>query len=55
MPYYAFRMKGYHVTLASIKGGEIPFDPASVQSDRVEVKAFLQEDGESCNPAGTSS
>ena len=30
-PYYVFSNAGYDVTLASIKGGEIPVDEASLQ------------------------
>ena len=32
-PYYALRDGGAEVTLASIKGGEIPFDPRSVPAE----------------------
>lgn len=30
-PYYVFAEAGYDVTIASIKGGEIPVDEASLQ------------------------
>ena len=32
-PYYVFTEAGYDVTVASIKGGKIPVDPASLQGD----------------------
>lgn len=44
-PYYVWRMKGYDVTIASIAGGEIPFDPASKEGEFLtpEAKQFLQD------------
>ena len=33
VPYYLFREKGFQVILASIKGGEIPIDQASLAGD----------------------
>lgn len=44
-PYYAWRSKGYQVTIASIKGGEIPFDPASKAGDfcTPEATNFLND------------
>jgi len=32
-PYYLFLQAGYDVTLSSVKGGEVPIDPASVSTD----------------------
>ena len=41
-PYYVFTEAGYDVTVASIKGGKIPVDPASLQGDfkTAEVTKF---------------
>ena len=36
-PYYALREAGAKVTVASIKGGEIPFDPRSVGEEQSEL------------------
>lgn len=46
VPYYLFRAKGYQVVLASIKGGEIPIDNASLQGDfYVEAsKKFINDE-----------
>ena len=32
-PYYVWKLKGWHVELACIQGGEVPFDPASKEGD----------------------
>lgn len=46
-PYYAWRAKGYEVTIASIKGGKIPFDPASAEGDfKTEEAATFMDDKE---------
>lgn len=44
-PYYAWREKGYEVTIASIKGGKIPFDPASEEGDfkTPEAGTFMED------------
>ena len=45
-PYYTFRRKGYRVVMASIRGGPIPIDPASVAPQNVKthsVKLFLAD------------
>ncbi len=45
-PYYTFKRKGYGITMASIRGGPIPIDPASVQPMNVKthsVKLFLAD------------
>ncbi len=43
-PYYAFRDAGAAVTLASIKGGPVPVDPASTQGDLPQsAKRFLAD------------
>ncbi|KAI2498418.1 ThiJ/PfpI family-like [Fragilaria crotonensis] len=46
VPYYLFRAKGYQVLVASIKGGEIPIDGASLQGDfYVEAaKKFINDE-----------
>lgn len=36
-PYYAFRKAGAEVTVASIKGGQIPFDPRSTGEEQSDV------------------
>lgn len=43
-PYYAWRTHGFQVTLASIKGGEVIFDPSSTSGDFLtkEADAFLK-------------
>ncbi|GKY95683.1 hypothetical protein MPSEU_000529300 [Mayamaea pseudoterrestris] len=45
-PYYVFREKGYQVVVASIRGGEIPIDPASLQGDAYGAvsKRFMQDE-----------
>ena len=42
-PYYIWKNKGYIVTVASIKGGEIPLDPLSLKDDYLteHSKTFL--------------
>lgn len=42
-PYYIFTSHGYSVTIASIKGGEIPVDEASLAAPFLtpEVEKFL--------------
>ena len=35
-PYYALKDAGLGVMLASIRGGEIPFDPASIPAEAVQ-------------------
>lgn len=42
-PYYIFTSHGYSVTIASIKGGEIPVDEASLAAPYLtpEVEKFL--------------
>ena len=44
-PYFRWREAGYEVTVASLKGGEIPFDPASKGSDFLtpQADAFLKD------------
>lgn len=45
-PFYTFKRKGYNVDMASIIGGPIPIDPASVQPHNVKthiVKLFLSD------------
>ncbi|BDA41218.1 probable glyoxalase 3 [Coccomyxa sp. Obi] len=45
-PYYTFKRKGYSITMASVRGGPIPIDPASVQPMNVKthsVKLFLAD------------
>ncbi len=32
-PYYVFKNAGFDVTVASIKGGQIPIDEASLQGE----------------------
>lgn len=45
VPYYTFRDKGFQVILASIKGGEIPIDKASLSGDFfVETSKKFMED-----------
>lgn len=41
-PYYVFSEAGYDVTIASVKGGKIPVDSASLQGDfkTADVKKF---------------
>ena len=43
-PYYEWRTHGFSVTLASVKGGEVIFDPASSSGDFLtkEADAFLK-------------
>ncbi|KAL3142602.1 hypothetical protein ABBQ38_002919 [Trebouxia sp. C0009 RCD-2024] len=45
-PYYVFAEAGYDVTIASIKGGEIPVDEASLQGDfkTADVTKFWADD-----------
>lgn len=45
-PYYALKHAGYDVTLASISGGAVPLDPASIQmAEQVpEAKKFQSDD-----------
>lgn len=42
-PYFIWKKKGFSVTVASIKGGEIPLDPASLQEENLgeHSKNFL--------------
>lgn len=40
-PYYVFCKAGYDVTIASIKGGEIPVDEASLQGPAQRPKRFV--------------
>lgn len=44
-PYFRWREAGYEVTVASLKGGEIPFDPASKSGDFLTptADAFLKD------------
>lgn len=44
-PYYAWRLKGVHVDIASVKGGEVLFDPASKEGDFLTTAAsrFLED------------
>ena len=44
-PYYAWRLKGVHVDVASVKGGEVLFDPASKEGDFLTSAAsrFLED------------
>ncbi len=46
-PYLLWRQKGFTVDLASVSGGEIPWDQASLEGDffTPEAHAFM-EDGE---------
>lgn len=50
-PYYALREAGAEVTVASIKGGEIPFDPRSTGEEQSDVpvpetaRRFLADPG----------
>jgi hypothetical protein len=43
-PYFVFKDAGFEITVASIKGGEIPVDPASLQGDfkTAEATKFLE-------------
>lgn len=45
-PYYVFSQAGYDVTIASVKGGKIPVDSASLQGDfkTADVKKFWADD-----------
>lgn len=47
-PYYLFENAGFHVTIASIKGGRPPHDPNSVKEDDSEnpesVRRFLADE-----------
>lgn len=46
-PYYALKDAGYDVKLASIKGGEIPIDPRSLEGEEElpeSVKRFLADE-----------
>jgi putative intracellular protease/amidase len=38
-PYYAFKAAGFQVTISSILGGAIPFDPASKSGDFLTASA----------------
>jgi putative intracellular protease/amidase len=46
VPYYLFREKGFQVILASIKGGEIPIDIASLTGDAYvpAAKKFMEDE-----------
>lgn len=46
VPYYLFREKGFQVVLASIKGGEIPVDKASLTGDFyvAAAKKFMEDE-----------
>ena len=45
-PYYLFKDAGFDVTVASVKGGEIPVDEASLQGDFLTPTAKkFQSDG----------
>ncbi|EIE21884.1 class I glutamine amidotransferase-like protein [Coccomyxa subellipsoidea C-169] len=45
-PYYIWKKKGYSVTVASIKGGQIPLDPMSLKDDYLTEpsKTFLDSE-----------
>ncbi|KAK9918158.1 hypothetical protein WJX75_001791 [Coccomyxa subellipsoidea] len=45
-PYYIWKNNGYSVTVASIKGGEIPLDPMSLKHDYLteHSKTFLNSE-----------
>ncbi|GLC42464.1 hypothetical protein PLESTM_001336000 [Pleodorina starrii] len=45
-PYYVWRKHGYNVTIASVKGGEVPMDDASLNPPFLtkEVEDFLLDD-----------
>ena len=44
-PYYLWKEKGYDVEIASIQGGEVPFDPVSKEGDFAtpETLSFLAD------------
>lgn len=44
-PYYVFKKAGYEITMASTKGGEVPFDQASLSKDfkTSDVEKFLKD------------
>jgi putative intracellular protease/amidase len=44
-PYYILKNKGYEVEIASIRGGKIPLDPASLDEDNLteHSKNFLDD------------
>lgn len=46
VPYYLFREKKFQVILASIKGGEIPIDAASMTGDAfvADAKKFMEDE-----------
>ena len=43
-PYFCWKMKGFTVDVASLKGGTIPFDPSSTSGDFLtsDADAFLK-------------
>lgn len=45
-PYFLFKEKGYDITIASIKGGEVPFDEASLNPPFLtkEAEKFLLDE-----------
>lgn len=45
-PYYLWKMHGFQVDIASVKGGDVPWDPASKTGDFLtsEAKAFLEDE-----------
>jgi putative intracellular protease/amidase len=47
VPYYTFKQAGYEVVVASISGGRIPFDPASLVKDTESQEyKFMETDDE---------
>jgi putative intracellular protease/amidase len=48
VPYYLFREKGFQVVLASIQGGEIPIDQASLAGDAyvAAAKRLMEDDAD---------
>ena len=51
VPYFVFDDNGYDVTIASLKGGEVPLDPASLsEKDSIpEVKRFMHDNAGACS------
>lgn len=46
LPYYALKEAGYEITLASPKGGSVPFSPNSIQpagANSAEIERFLAD------------
>lgn len=48
--YYLFQRKGYQISIASVRGGKVPFDPVSLSGQNLTIGVRkLLSDGK---PAG---